>query len=129
MLILMKMKSIDLGEEVLGAYSIAIQANNTVYVSGQLAIDDDGNTVGIDDINAQTNQSLKNLGKVLNAAGLDYSNVADVRIYLKDIKKDFTEMNEVYSTFFKKPYPARATVEAKLVSDDFLIEITAVAVK
>ena len=111
----------------IGPYSQAIQAGNTIYVSGQLPIDPATGAFAGDDIKAQTRQSLTNIRSILEAAGADMSKVVKTTVLLKDIA-DFGAMNEVYAEFFTAPYPARAAFQVAALPKDALVEIECVAV-
>ena len=112
----------------IGPYSQAVQAGNTVYVSGQLPIDPALGIFPGDDITAQTRQSLLNLQAILTEAGMSMANVVKTTVLLADIS-DFSAMNEVYSTFFRAPYPARAAFQVAALPKGAKVEIEAVAVK
>lgn len=79
------------------------------------------------DIAAQTRRALENVGLLLQAAGLTFSNVVRTTVFLADMN-DFKAMNDVYATFFTEPYPARSTVQAARLPRDARIEIDAIAV-
>lgn len=113
----------------IGPYSQGVAAEGrTVYVSGQLPIDPaTGNFAG-DTIQAQTEQSLKNVCEILKAAGMDASNVVKTTVLLKNIA-DFGAMNEVYAKFFTENCPARAAFQVAAIPKDALVEIEAIAVK
>ena len=112
----------------IGPYSQAIEAGNTIYVSGQLPIDPATGAFAGTDIASQTRQSLTNLKSILCAAGADMSNVVKTTVYLANIA-DFTAMNEVYAEFFSSPYPARAAFEVACLPKNALVEIECIAVK
>jgi 2-iminobutanoate/2-iminopropanoate deaminase len=78
------------------------------------------------DISAQTRRALENVGLLLEAAGLSFSNVVRTTVFLADMD-DFKAMNDVYATFFNEPYPARSTVQAARLPRDARIEIDAIA--
>ena len=111
----------------IGPYSQAIQAGNTIYVSGQLPIDPATGAFAGDDIRAQTRQSLTNIRSILEAAGADMSKVVKTTVLLNDIA-DFGAMNEVYAEFFTAPYPARAAFQVAALPKAALVEIECVAV-
>lgn len=111
----------------IGPYSQAVQAGNTVYVSGQIPIDPATGAFAGEDIAAQTRQSLTNIAEILKQAGGDMSNVVKTTVLLKDIA-DFGAMNEVYAEFFKSPFPARAAFQAAALPKDARVEIECVAV-
>jgi 2-iminobutanoate/2-iminopropanoate deaminase len=118
----------DLAPAAIGPYSQAIQAGNTIYVSGQLPIDPATGAFAGDDIASQTRQSLTNLKNILNAAGAEMSDVVKTTVYLANIA-DFVAMNAVYGEFFAAPYPARAAFEVACLPKNALVEIECVAVK
>ena len=118
----------DNAPAAIGPYSQAIQAGNTVYVSGQLPIDPATGAFAGEDIASQTRQSLTNLKNILNAAGADLSDVVKTTVYLANIA-DFAAMNGVYGEFFTAPYPARAAFEVACLPKNALVEIECVAVK
>lgn len=111
----------------IGPYSQAVQAGNTVYVSGQLPIDPATGAFAGEDIRAQTRQSLTNIRSILEAVGADMSKVVKTTMLLKNIA-DFAAMNEVYAEFFAAPYPARAAFQVAALPKDALVEIECVAV-
>ena len=109
--------------------SQGIQIGNAVYVSGQIALNPEGNVVGKGDIKAQTRQALENVKSVLQAAGASLDDVVKVTVYMTDISQ-LRETHEVRAQYFPDPPPASTTVEIKaLAFPDVLIEIEAVAVK
>ena len=112
----------------IGPYSQAIEANGTVYISGQLPIDPATGVFPSDDIRDQTRASLENIRAILAEAGLDFSNVVKTTVMLDDIG-DFAAMNEVYGTYFAKPYPARAAFEVGKLPKAAKVEIEVVAVR
>ena len=112
----------------IGPYSQAIQAGNTVYVSGQLPIDPATGAFAGDEIKAQTRQSLTNMKNILIEAGTDMSAVVKTTVLLANIA-DFAAMIEVYAEFFTAPYPARAAVQDACLPKNALVEIECVAVK
>lgn len=111
------------------AYSQFIVANDTIYTSGQLAIDKDGAVVGPNDIKTQTEKALENMKSVLTENGFELKNIATVTIFLQDIKNDFENMDFTYREFFQNMKPARTTVEARLYKSEWLIEMMVVASK
>ena len=112
----------------IGPYSQAIRVGKTVYLSGQIAIDPKSNQAMADaSIQDQTRQVLENIQAVLAADGLTMENIVSTSVFLKDIS-EFSKMNEIYATYFKKAPPARATVEVAHLPRDMKIEISAIAV-
>ena len=114
--------------EPIGPYSQAIQAGNLLFVSGQIAIQKSSGNVITGNIQDETHQVMKNLGEILNAANLDFSNVAKCTIFLKDMN-NFPLMNDVYGSYFAKQPPARETVEVSRLPKDVNVEISCIAVK
>lgn len=108
-----------------GPYSQAVRAGNFVFCSGQIALTSQGELIE-GDIKAQTRQALKNLQKVLEAAGLSFKNVVKTTVYLSDIY-NFFEFNQAYAEFFIKDPPARTTVESLHLPKNALVEIDAIA--
>jgi len=115
----------------IGPYSqgIAVRAQEMVFVSGQIPYDPKSMTlVGDGDVSAQTEQVMKNLEGVLEAAGCHFADVVRTTVFLKDMG-DFAAVNEVYATRFGDAMPARACVEVARLPKDVLVEIDAIAVK
>ena len=110
----------------LAPYSPGARAGNVVYVSGTLAIDRDGKTVGVGDARAQTRFIIESIRSVLEAAGGSLRDVAFNQIFLKDLK-DYAAMNEAYREFFPSQPPARYCIRADLVKPEFLVEIASIA--
>ncbi len=111
----------------IGPYSQAIQAGNTVYVSGQLPIDPATGEFAGPDIASQTRQSLTNIRNILAEAGMSMANVTKTTVLLADIA-EFGAMNEVYAGFFSEPYPARAAFQVAALPKGAKVEIECVAV-
>ena len=118
----------DNAPAAIGPYSQAIEAGNTIYVSGQLPIDPATGAFAGADITAQTRQSQNNIKAILAEAGADMSNVVKTTVLLADIA-DFAAMNAVYAEFFTAPFPARAAFQAAALPKNALVEIECVAVK
>jgi 2-iminobutanoate/2-iminopropanoate deaminase len=114
----------------IGPYSQGIQAGNTVYVSGQIALDaHTGQLVGNGDVTAETHQVMRNLQAVLQAAGLTLRDVVKCSIFVKDLG-NFGVINEIYGSYFEADYaPARETVEVSRLPKDVQVEISCVAVR
>ncbi len=108
----------------IGPYSQAVLAGNTLYVSGQIALD----LAPLGDIKAETQRIMKNLGHILAAAEMDYSQVVKASIFLKNMD-DFAVVNEVYGSFFTENPPARETVQVAKLPKDVNVEISVIAVK
>ena len=110
----------------LAPYSPGAKAGNVVYVSGTLAIDKEGKTVGVGDVKAQTRFVLETVKSVVEAAGGSLRDVAFNHIFLKDLK-DYAAMNNVYREYFPSSPPARYCIRADLVKPEFLVEVAAIA--
>ena len=110
-----------------GAYSQGIKANGFVFVSGQLGLLPETKAFAGDTVAAQTEQALKNIAAILEAAGTTMTHVVKVTVLLADIAT-FSEMNTVYSTFFPQDPPARAAFAARGLPLGALVEIEAIAV-
>ena len=90
-------------------YSPGAMGGNLIYTAGQVAWGSDGNIVGIGDIEAQTRQTLSNVGAVLNEGGATWDDVLKCNVYLKDMQ-DFDTMNEAYARRMGDARPARTAV-------------------
>ena len=110
----------------IGPYSQAIKANGMVFCSGQIPIDPATGEFVSHVVAEQTEQVLKNLTAVLEAAGSDLDLVVKTTVFLADMA-DFVEMNEVYGRFFSDNKPARATVQAARLPRDAKVEIDCIA--
>ncbi len=110
-----------------GPYSQAIEINGFIYASGQVAIDPEVGKITATDIEGQAEQVCKNVGAILNAAGIDFSNVVKTTCFLADIA-DFKKFNAVYEKYFISK-PARSCVAVKDLPLGALCEIEIIAVK
>lgn len=110
-----------------GPYSHAVLVDNLLFVSGQLAINPQTGKIEGDDIKAQTELVFKNIEAILKEAGFCLEDVVKVNVYIANLA-DFAKFNEVYSTIFKENYPARTTIEAKLLPGA-LVEVDVIAAK
>ena len=116
----------DKAPKAIGPYSQAIQAENMLFLSGQIAIDPTTNELIAGDVKEQTVRVMENLKAVLETAGADFTNVVKTTIFLKNLT-DFSSVNEVYATYFDEVPPARATVEVAGLPKDVDVEIDAIA--
>ena len=123
----METVSTDKAPGAIGPYSQAVTANGMVFCSGQIPIDPATGNFVSDAIAEQTEQVLKNLDQVLQAAGTGLDRVVKTTVFLADMN-DFAEMNEVYSRYFSDNKPARATVQAARLPRDAKVEIECIAV-
>ena len=111
-----------------GPYNQAILFNNTLYASGQIAINPLNNQIINEDIEAETKQVMENLNEVLKEAKMNFSNVVKCTIFLKNMN-DFESVNQIYSTFFnEKDAPARETVEVSMLPKNVNVEISLIAI-
>lgn len=111
-----------------GPYSQAVEANGTLYISGQIPINPATGKMIEGGIKEQTEQVLKNIGAILTEAGYSYENVVKSTCLLADMSL-FGEMNEVYASIYKEKQPARAAFAVKGLPLGALIEIESIAVK
>lgn len=124
------MKKIIAAQEApkaVGPYSQAVEAGGALYISGQLPINGATSQMA-EGIEAQTRQSLTNLGYILREAGYDFKDVVKTTVLLDDIK-DFAKMNAIYAEFFTEQMPARMCYEVAALPMGALVEIDAVAAK
>jgi len=113
----------------IGPYSQAVLVNNTLFVSGQVAIDPKTNEVAeTASIGDETKMVMENIGAILKAAGMTYSHIVKTSIFLMDMG-NFSKVNEAYGTFFEKDFPARETIQVSRLPKDVNVEISVVAVK
>lgn len=109
-----------------GPYSQAIELNGTLYISGQLPVDDKGEIPA--DLESQVHWSLRNLGYILEEAGLGYGDVVKTTVLLADIA-DFGAMNAIYAEYFKDLKPARVCYQVAALPKGAKVEIDAIAGK
>ena len=119
----------DLGKP-LGVYShaVRVEGDELLFISGITARDKNGNIVGKGDMKLQTQQVLENMKTILSLAGATFDNVVKVTVFVTDLSR-FKDIHEVRAKYFKKDYPASTLVQvSRLVHEDMLIEIEAIAV-
>ena len=110
-------------------YAHAIQIDKTIFISGQIPLDQEMNVVGKNDIAAQTERVYENLKKVIEDAGGTMTNIVMLNIYCTDIEAFDKETRHLRKKYFGNYYPAITAVEVKrLYRPDFMIEMEAVAV-
>ncbi len=114
--------------EALGPYSQAVEAGNTLYVSGQVAIDPATGKVVEGGITEQATQVMKNIAAILREAGYTFDDVVSSTCLLSDMS-DFKAMNEVYAGYYTSHQPARAAFAVKELPLGALVEIVTVAMK
>lgn len=113
----------------IGPYNQAVLFNNTLYSSGQIAINPKTNQLVTDTIENETTMVMENLKAVLNAAGMTFENVVKASIFISDMH-NFSKINAVYATYFKdETAPARETVEVANLPKFVNVEISVIAIK
>ena len=117
-----------LAPAAIGPYSQALLVGNTLYCSGQIAIDPKTGHLIDEGIEAETERVLENLGAVLKAAGMDFRHVVRCTVYLIDIN-DYAQMNEVYARYFSEAPPAREAVQVAALPRGVRVEISCIAVR
>ncbi|WKK76830.1 RidA family protein [Marivirga salinae] len=112
----------------IGPYNQAILAGDTLYVSGQIALDAQSGELINENITEETHQVMKNLEAILSEAGMGFSDVVKCSIFVKDMG-NFATINEAYGMYFKENPPARETVEVARLPKDVNVEISCIAIK
>lgn len=116
------------GTVVVGPYSPAVEAGDLIFFSGQIPVDANTGKIVNNGIKTQLLQCLKNLSKVLEAAGVTSDDIVKSTIYLTDMK-DYGLINEIYGEYFKAPYPARTAIAVSALPLGSKVEIEVVAKK
>jgi 2-iminobutanoate/2-iminopropanoate deaminase len=117
----------DRAPQAIGPYSQAVRAGDLIFASGQIPIDPATGEFVAGGVAEQTEQVLRNLSAVMDAAGVGMNQVVKTTVFLADMN-DFVAMNEVYGRYFGEAPPARATVQAARLPRDARVEIEAIAV-
>ena len=113
----------------IGPYSQAVLVGNTLYTSGQIALDPISMELVMDTIELETTQVMNNMKAVLEAAYMDFSNVVKSTIFISDMN-DFTKINSVYASYFEEAFaPARETVQVAKLPKNVNVEISMIAIK
>ena len=112
----------------IGPYSQAVEANGTLYISGQLPINPAVGKIEATEITSQTEQAFTNINAILNEAGYTFADVVKSTVFLSDIA-DFAGMNEVYKKYYQTECPARSAFAVKALPLGALVEIETIAVK
>ena len=111
-----------------GPYNQAIMAGNTLYISGQIGIDRKTGNLVMDDIESETHQVMKNIGYILEAAGMDFGDIVKCTVFVKDIGM-YSRINAVYARYFEgATAPARELVEVANLPNYMNVEISCIAV-
>ena len=111
----------------IGPYSPAIRAGNLLFISGQVGFDPTTGALIDGDISAQTDQVMRNIGALLEAAGTDFAHVVRTTVFLADMG-EFAAMNAVYARYVVDPPPARSTVQVAALPRNARVEIDVIAV-
>ncbi|MEZ4854159.1 RidA family protein [Flavobacterium sp.] len=113
----------------IGPYSQAVLVENTLYTSGQIAINPANGELVLHDIEAETQQVMENMKAVLNAAEMNFEHVIKATIFISDMN-NFSKINGVYAQYFNEnEAPARETVEVACLPKNVNVEISMIAVK
>ena len=112
----------------IGPYNQAVIVGDSVYISGTIAMDLQSKQLIKTNVKEETKIVMDYIGAILKAAGIDFNNVVKSTIFLNDIN-NFVHVNEVYSSYFKNDYPARATIQAQRLPKDANVEISMIVVK
>jgi 2-iminobutanoate/2-iminopropanoate deaminase len=113
--------------KAMGPYSQAIASGGLVFCSGQVGLDPATGQM-VDGFEAQVERAIRNIGGVLDAAGLGYADVVKTTLFLTDITR-FGDVNAIYRTFFPDPFPARSTVGVAALPGGATFEIEAIAMR
>ena len=113
----------------IGPYSQAVLIKDTLYTSGQIALNAETGQLVLDDIRTETKQVMENLNAVLNAANMSFEQVVKTSIFIADMN-DFGAINEVYGSYINnETAPARETVQVARLPKDVNVEISMIAVR
>src|SRR5690606_20983042 len=129
---ILKMKKIIFTEKApapIGPYNQAVLVGNTLYTSGQIAINPQTNELVLTDIETETKQVMENMKAVLEAAEMTFADVVKTSIFISDMN-NFAKINSVYAQYFKEEFaPARETVEVACLPKNVNVEISMIAIK
>lgn len=112
----------------IGPYNQAVMAGGFLFISGQIPLNPATGELVSDTIKAETKQVMENLKAILQEAGLDFTHVVKTTIFLTDMHQ-FSEVNEVYGTYFTNAFPARETVQVSALPKFVRVEISMIACK
>lgn len=113
----------------IGPYNQAILSGNTLYTSGQIALDPTTGELVLDSIETETTQVMENMKQVLNAADMTFENVVKTSIFISDMA-NFSKINDIYATYFnEETAPARETVEVANLPKYVNVEISMIAIR
>ena len=114
--------------QAIGPYSQAIMSGNTLYCSGQIAINPENGELVLENIKKETTQVMKNISGVLKSVEMDFSNVVKCSIFMKDMEQ-YSKINDVYAKYFTDNPPAREAVQVSVLPLNVNVEISVIAVK
>jgi len=113
--------------KAIGPYSPALKIGNLLFLSGSIPLDPASGQLVEGGIKEQTMRVMENIKALLAAAGADFNNIARTTVFMVDLG-EFAAMNEIYSSYFTAPYPARSTVQVVKLPRDVRVEIDVIAV-
>ena len=122
---MMDIPATDKAPGAIGPYSQAIEYGGLLYTSGQIPVNPVTGEIP-DGVENQAHQVFENLKNLLEAAKTRFENVIKTTVFIKDMN-DFAKINEIYASYFKKPYPARSCVQVARLPKDVLLEVEVVA--
>ena len=123
----MKIIETEKAPKAIGTYSQATKVNGFLFISGQIPLDPITMEL-VEGIENQINQVFENIGQILKADGMDFSNVVKLSVLLDDLDH-FEKVNEIMASIFSKPYPARAAYEVSKLPKGSSVEIETIAFK
>ena len=113
--------------KAIGPYSPALKVGNLLFLSGSIPLDPTSGQIVEGGIAEQTKRVMENIKALLEAAGASFHHVARTTVFMVDLG-EFATMNEIYSSYFTAPYPARSTVQVVKLPKDVRVEIDVIAV-
>jgi 2-iminobutanoate/2-iminopropanoate deaminase len=112
----------------IGPYNQAVMVDDTLYISGQIALDPSSGQLMTESIEQQTTLVMNNLNAILHSADMDFSHVVKTSIFLMDMN-DFAKVNEIYANYFERDFPARETIQVAGLPRGVAVEISMIACK
>jgi 2-iminobutanoate/2-iminopropanoate deaminase len=112
----------------IGPYNQAVITGNLIFVSGQIPMDAATGEIISSDVKAETKKVMENIGAILSEAGSDFDQIIKTSIFLTDMQS-FTQVNEVYGSYFTANFPARETVQVSALPKGVNVEISVIALK
>ncbi len=125
---MLKIIKTDAAPSPIGPYNQAVLSNNTLYMSGQIAINPNSGELEISSLEEEVNCVMGNIKAVLAAADMGMENIVKTTIFLSNMDI-FVKVNAIYATYFTKNFPARETVEVSCLPKNVNVEISVIAVK